>query len=80
MVTLFKGNTFIEKPSRKDINLRQVAAIEYLKLNDRITNKDYQILNKVSRNTASNDLKSMIVNKIIIASDKKGIGSFYILI
>lgn len=80
LVTLFKGNTFIEKPTRKDINFSQAAAIEYLKLNDRITNKDYQILNQVSRNTASNDLKSMIVNKIIIASDKKGIGSFYILI
>jgi len=43
----------------------------------KILNKEYQVLNDCSRNTASNDLSELLDKKIIISSGKKGAGSFY---
>ena len=42
-----------------------------------ISNKEYQLLNDCSRNTASNDMSELLDKKILISSGKKGAGSFY---
>ena len=60
MVTLYTENLYNEKQIKNNINLRQVAVINYTKINDKIKNREYQSLNKVSRETATRDLKILI--------------------
>ncbi|TCO01254.1 ATP-binding protein [Natronoflexus pectinivorans] len=59
------------------LNDRQVKAINFLKNNEKITNREYQSNFNVSRNTASRDLTELVEKGIIKASDNKGAGSFY---
>lgn len=59
------------------LNDRQVKAIDFLKNNEKITNREYQSNFNVSRNTASRDLTELVDKGIIKASDNKGAGSFY---
>lgn len=78
-VTIFKNrlnDNFI-----KNLNLteRQIKALEFLKENHKITNKDYQEINNCSRNTASNDLIEMVDKGIFKPSGNKGAGAFYSL-
>jgi ATP-dependent DNA helicase RecG len=51
-----------------------------LKEKQRITNKEYQQINKCSRNTATNDLKDLVTKKLLKPSEISGAGSFYELI
>jgi len=76
-VTLFKDKYTIENLQKIGLNERQIKAIQYLKDNSRITNSDYQNLNKVSRETSSRDLKELIEKKLIKASGLKGAGAYY---
>ncbi|ASB50370.1 transcriptional regulator [Alkalitalea saponilacus] len=59
------------------LNDRQVKTIDFLKNNEKITNREYQSNFNVSRNTASRDLTELVDKGIIKASDNKGAGSFY---
>lgn len=59
------------------LNERQIKAITFLKENRKITNKDYQILNNISRETATRDLKKLVELGIIKTEGLKGAGSFY---
>jgi ATP-dependent DNA helicase RecG len=77
LVTLFKENIKIKNFNVSDLNQRQIAAIEYLKLNDKITNSDYQKLNKVSDTTANRDINKLILLKILKKSPEKGSATFY---
>ncbi len=78
-VTIFKDVLTEEQLKKLGLNERQIKAVLYLKENKKITNKDYQQLNNCSRNTATNDLSSLVDKNLIIQSDVKGAGSFYIL-
>ena len=62
------------------LNQRQLNAIKYIKEKQRITNKEYQQINKCSRNTATNDLKDLVTKKLLKPSEISGAGSFYELI
>jgi len=75
---IFKKD-FINKEYLENLNLneRQIKAVLYVKEKGKISNKEYQILNKCSRNTATNDLSELLENEILISSGKKGAGSFY---
>lgn len=64
LVTLFKENVITRNFKLSDLNTRQIAAIEYLKLNDKITNSDYQKLNKVSDATANRDINKLLFLEI----------------
>ena len=77
LVTLFKENVITRNIKLSDLNQRQIAAIEYLKLNDKITNSDYQKLNKVSDTTANRDINKLIILKILKKSPEKGSATFY---
>ena len=80
IVTLFKNNLTEELLSKLGLNLRQVKAVLFVKEFAKITNRQYQEINNCSRNTASNDLADLVINKkILVSSEQKGAGSFYIL-
>jgi len=59
------------------LNERQINAVLYVKEKGKISNKEYQILNNCSRNTASNDLSELLEKNILISSGKRGAESFY---
>ena len=49
----------------KGLNERQIKAVLYVRENGKITNSQYQILNSVSKRTATNDLTDL-VNKFAL--------------
>ena len=61
-----------EKLRKIGLNERQIKAIKYVKERGKITNREYQELNKCSRNTVTNDLRKLIQKGIIKESGKKG--------
>jgi ATP-dependent DNA helicase RecG len=77
LVTLFKDKYSKEQLKSLGLSERQIAAVEYAKVNGRINNKGYQDLNNISRNTASTDLSILVDKNIFKSSDIKGAGSFY---
>ena len=61
-----------------ELNERQKKAIDYIKEKKILTNKDYQMINKVHRNTATNDLEGL-VKEGIIKRIGRGRGAKYVL-
>ncbi len=60
------------------INERQIKAILYTKENDRISNKEYQNINSVSKRTATNDLTELVEKfKILNKVGTSGAGIYY---
>jgi ATP-dependent DNA helicase RecG len=79
-VTLFKDiskKTIDFGPG--ELNTRQLKALEFIREKGKIRNADYQILNKVSKRTASRELKEM-VDKRVIELSGMGAGANYIAI
>lgn len=77
LVTLFKNNLTPEQLIKLDLSERQIKAIEYVKENGKITNKEYQELFQVARNTATRDLRELVEKEVLKSSETKGAGSFY---
>jgi len=79
LVTLTKTTDFSTKKQTTSLNQRQIKAVQYVKENHKITNKEYQIINNISRETASRDLKILVDVEIFINSGVKGAGAVYFL-
>lgn len=79
-VTILKSISKENSFSVKGLNTRQVKALEYLKKNNRISNKVYQELCAVSRETATRDLRKLIELGYIKTEGLKGAGSDYEII
>jgi len=77
-VTLFK-NIDITTSVNVNLNDRQINALEYIKEKGKISNKEYQHINSVSRETATLDLRELVRLEIIISSGIKGAGAYYTL-
>ncbi len=60
LVTLFKDNLTEEQLVKLGLNARQIKAVQYVKEKGRITNKEYQEINEVSKRTATNDLSDLV--------------------
>lgn len=79
-VTLFKNRIAkVIDPRHEELNERQLKAVEFVKEKGRITNKDYQNLNNISREMATIDLRKLVQMGIFVSSGAKGAGAFYIL-
>jgi ATP-dependent DNA helicase RecG len=76
MIQLFKDK--VEK-EELPLNERQIRAVQYVKENGKITNGEYQEINKVSRRWTTVEL-SDLVNKNILKNIGYGAGSYYKLI
>lgn len=76
-VTLYKDRYSDEQLIKLGLNKRQIKAVQFVKKNAQITNADYQDLFKVSRNTASRDLKDLVGKNVLKSSDVKGAGAYY---
>ncbi|TAJ06899.1 transcriptional regulator [Marinilabiliaceae bacterium JC017] len=76
-VTLFKTKKTKTELDKQNLNERQFKAIEFVKENGRITNKDYQRINNISREMATIDLRKLVELDILVSSGTKGAGSYY---
>ncbi|RYD74032.1 MAG: transcriptional regulator [Sphingobacteriales bacterium] len=65
--------------NQKGLTDRQVKTILYTKQKGKITNKEYQVLFNVSRNTATNDLRKLAESGFLLPSAQKGAGSYFTL-
>ena len=75
---VFWKDIYNEEYLRKlGLSERQIKAVLYVKENGKITNREYQEINNCSRNTASNDLKKLVLKGVLKESGKKGAGSYY---
>jgi ATP-dependent DNA helicase RecG len=77
IVRLFKDRFSEEQLQQLGLNGRQVKAVLYVKEKGRITNKEYQELNSVSRQTASNDLSEIVYKYLIFNNMGAGAGSYF---
>jgi ATP-dependent DNA helicase RecG len=78
-VTFWKDIYNEEYLKKSGLSERQVKAVIYAKENGRITNKDYQELNKVSKATATRDLQELLEKMLLKNSGLKGAGAGYII-
>ena len=73
LVTLFQHRLTSEQLARLNLNTRQINAVEYVKKNGRITNKEYKELNKISDRTALRDLEKLTDLQVLVKEgNKKG--------
>ena len=80
IVRLFKDR-LIDELQELGLNDRQIKAILHVKENKKITNKEYQDINNVSRRTATRDISEMVEKyKLIEQTGSAGAGSYYKLI
>jgi ATP-dependent DNA helicase RecG len=78
LVTLFKNKYSADQLRKLGLNERQVKAVIYVVENGKITNSDYQEINKISKRTATNDLTSLVTTfNLFEKSGTFGAGIFY---
>jgi ATP-dependent DNA helicase RecG len=80
LVTLFKNKYSAEQLKKMNLNGRQLGAVFYLLEKGSITNKEYQEISNISRQTATRDLKELVEKfKIFKREGITGSGTSYIL-
>lgn len=78
IITLYKSSDLSEeKLVELELNERQLKAVSFVKEKGRITNKEYQELFGISRETASRDLADLSEKGIFESSGSKGAGSYF---
>ena len=78
---VFRKDLFNEEDLRaKGLNERQIKAVMYVKENNRITNGEYQKINKVARQTATKDLTELTNVFKLLINKGFGAGSYFELI
>lgn len=74
-----KNSMTTEQLSKLGLNERQLKAVEYVKEQVRITNKEYQTINSISERTASRELSDLVKKEVLKSSEIKGAGSYFYL-
>jgi len=69
-----------ENLKKMGLNERQVKAVMYAKEKGRITNKEYQSLNKASRQTATRELSGLMQLNMLLRHGKTGRDTYYTLV
>ena len=79
-ITLFKNKLAVEQLIKLGLNDRQLKAIVFIKEKGKITNTDYQILNDISKSTATRELTELVGKfELLDKLGQTGIGTTYIL-
>lgn len=80
IVTLFKDRFSEEQLQQLGLNGRQIKAVLFVKERGKITNREYQEINEVSKPTATRDLSELADTYKIFKNTGIGAGSIYELI
>ena len=76
LVTLFKDKYNTEQLKALGLSERQIAAVEFVKVNGKITNNELQQLLNLSERTILRELDDLVNNNILIRKGEKK-GTFY---
>lgn len=80
-ITIIWKDIFTEKYlSELGLTERQIKAVKLLKEKGKITNKEYQVICEVSRQTAACELSCMMKLNILLRHGKTGRDTYYTLI
>jgi ATP-dependent DNA helicase RecG len=77
IVKLFKDRFSDEQLRKSGLNERQIKAVLYVKERGKVTNKEYQEVNKISERTASREISELVKADILEQAGSFGAGSFY---
>lgn len=78
---VFRKDLFNEEDLQaKGLNPRQIKAVMYVKEKGKITNKEYQEINQVSKRTSTSDLADLVNKYNLLENKGVGAGSFYKLV
>jgi ATP-dependent DNA helicase RecG len=77
MVTLFKDKFNEEQLMKMGLNPRQVKAVLYVKKNGKITSKEYQDINEISKRTSVNELADLVEKYKILKQLGASVGTYY---
>lgn len=77
IVKLFKDKFTEEQLQKLGLNERQIKAVQYVKEKGKITNKEYQEMNQISRQMATNDLQDLTNEFKLLKNNGYGAGSYY---
>jgi ATP-dependent DNA helicase RecG len=76
--TIFRKDIYNKEDlSGRGLNERQIKAVLYVREKGRISNKEYQEINKISNRTATSDLKELVENFNILKISGAGASTFY---
>jgi ATP-dependent DNA helicase RecG len=77
MVTLFKDKFSKEELHKIGLNARQIKAVQYVKEKGRISNKEYQEINQISKRTAVYELVELVETHKIFKQQGESVGTYY---
>ncbi|GHT18294.1 ATP-dependent DNA helicase [Bacteroidia bacterium] len=77
LVTLFKNNLTEEQLKNLGLNERQIKAVLYVKEKGKITNKEYQEINKISNRTATYELKELVEKFDVLKNSGASVRTYY---
>jgi ATP-dependent DNA helicase RecG len=77
IVQLIKDSYSGEELRELGLNERQIKAMLYVKEKGRITNNDYQKINEISRQMATNELHNLVNGFKLLINNGYGAGSYY---
>jgi ATP-dependent DNA helicase RecG len=80
MVTLFKDRFSAKQLQQFGLNERQIKAVLYVKEKGKITNAEYQAINKISRQMATNELHNLVNEFNLLINKGYGAGSYFELV
>jgi ATP-dependent DNA helicase RecG len=76
---VLKDRFTADQLKKMGLNERQIEAVAYVKKNGKITNKNYQEINSISKKTSSRDLRELVDKKILLSSGVSGAGAYYVI-
>jgi ATP-dependent DNA helicase RecG len=77
LVEIFKNRLMPEQLKKLGLNERQLMAVAYVKENGSITNSKYQTICRVSKSTATRDIKELEDKKVLVNQGTKGSSAVY---
>ncbi|MGV8138531.1 MAG: ATP-binding protein [Mangrovibacterium sp.] len=77
IVKLFKDRFSKEQLQQLGLNDRQIKAVLYVKEKGKITNREYQKINKISERTSSREISELVKANILEQAGSFGAGSYY---
>lgn len=77
LVEIFKNRLMPEQLKKLGLNERQLMAVAYVKENGSITNSKYQTVCRVSKSTATRDIKELEDKGVLVNQGTKGSSAVY---
>jgi ATP-dependent DNA helicase RecG len=79
LITIFKNQVQEEPLIKIGLNERQLNAVAYVKEHGFINNAQYQMINRIGKTMATEELQQLVIKAILRQAGSKGRGSKYMM-